>query len=411
MSFPLSRSAARWPAPWPWVQARLWLALGALVFGLAACGGGGGVGIEGTGSEPPTYADGPISGFGSIIVNGVHYDDATAKVEDRDGGTRSAAELKLGMVVRVDAGAVAADAAGVPRAAASLIRVGSELIGPVEAVDSLNGRIVVLGQQVRVSADTVFDDRLSGGVAGLAVGRLVEVYGLHDPASQGLRATRIEPVEVAANYRLRGTVAVLDTAARTLRVGGLTVHYGSVAAPATLAVGEYVRLTLGKAPDSTGHLPVLSFGTALAVPTTRTQAEVRGVVDRFTAAGTFRVNGIEVSASTAQFPDGTAGLGLGARVEVKGTIVGGVLVATRVEIETDEKIEAKPFEIEGRIDSVNVTAKTLVVRGITIDWSDPALRLDDGSLADLVAGRKIEVRGLLSPDRTRVLAQRIKIES
>ena len=41
---------------------------------LGGCGGG--VGSEGTGS----FASGTISGFGSIIVNGVHFDERAAQV-------------------------------------------------------------------------------------------------------------------------------------------------------------------------------------------------------------------------------------------------------------------------------------------------------------------------------------------
>ena len=53
----------------------------AAALSLFACGGSGGVDSGGTGS----FASGPISGFGSVIVNGVHFDDAGATVSDDDG--------------------------------------------------------------------------------------------------------------------------------------------------------------------------------------------------------------------------------------------------------------------------------------------------------------------------------------
>ena len=48
------------------------------VLSLLGCGGGGvaGVGTGGTGS----FASGPIRGFGSIVVGGVHYDEAGAQI-------------------------------------------------------------------------------------------------------------------------------------------------------------------------------------------------------------------------------------------------------------------------------------------------------------------------------------------
>jgi hypothetical protein len=86
----------------------------ALVIVFAACGGG--VGTGGTG----TYTYGPITGFGSIIVGGVRFDDSLARVEDDDGTTRSRSELKLGMTVGIDSDSVASNANGSVATAASV---------------------------------------------------------------------------------------------------------------------------------------------------------------------------------------------------------------------------------------------------------------------------------------------------
>ena len=53
----------------------------------------------------------------------------------------------------------------------------------------------------------------------------------------------------------------------------------------------------------------------------------------FTSTASFVVNGLTVNAANATFPDGIAGIVLGARVEVHGTVTDGVLVATKVEAE------------------------------------------------------------------------------
>ena len=66
------------------ISRRRWLAVSIASLGgtLSACGGGGtfdvitGVGTGGTGS----FSSGAISGFGSIIVNNVRYDDTHASV-------------------------------------------------------------------------------------------------------------------------------------------------------------------------------------------------------------------------------------------------------------------------------------------------------------------------------------------
>ena len=55
------------------------LLAGGLAAVLAACGGGGG-GASGT-----NFAQGAITGLGSIIVNGVRYDDSQAEHRRRRG--------------------------------------------------------------------------------------------------------------------------------------------------------------------------------------------------------------------------------------------------------------------------------------------------------------------------------------
>ena len=55
---------------------------------LAGCGGGGDAGTApfgtGTAAATSSYAAGAISGFGSVIVNGVRFDNSKAKVSDDD---------------------------------------------------------------------------------------------------------------------------------------------------------------------------------------------------------------------------------------------------------------------------------------------------------------------------------------
>ncbi|HET9204789.1 MAG TPA: DUF5666 domain-containing protein, partial [Burkholderiaceae bacterium] len=125
---------------------RLCIAVAMCAALLAACGGGGGVGTGGTGS----FASGPITGFGSIIVNDVHYDDSQARVETDDGSARSRDDLRLGMMVEIEADEVRNDAATARR-----VRIVSELIGRVDAVG--RNALVVNGLTVRANAGTVYD--------------------------------------------------------------------------------------------------------------------------------------------------------------------------------------------------------------------------------------------------------------
>ena len=60
------------------------------------------------------------------------------------------------------------------RASATRIRFESELSGLVGLVDVAGGSFTLLGQRVTVDESTVFDERLSGGPAGLYTGQPVE---------------------------------------------------------------------------------------------------------------------------------------------------------------------------------------------------------------------------------------------
>jgi hypothetical protein len=381
-----------------------------LLSGLALLGGCGGVDSGGTGTgATSTYANGPITGFGSIIVNGVRYDDSTASIDDDEGRTRSRDELRLGMRAEVLASAITVSA-GVSSASAMSIRLHSEIVGPLEAIDRTNAQLTVLGQPVAVVATTAFDAALAGGLAALSIGDVLEVYATLDVTSGRFVASRIERRASAAAYKLRGVVASLALAAKTLGIGGATIDWSAVAPsdPASaLAPGHFVRLTLATtALAGTWRATALSAG--VAKPEDRDVAEIEGRITAFTSPASFALNGIAVDASAASFPDGSAGLALGVRVEVRGSLRNGVLVAARVEIESEEG-GPEAFELHGRIDSVDTPAMRFVVRGITVMWS-ATTRFDTSVAGDLVVGREVEVKGRLSSDGQRIDATVIHVE-
>lgn len=74
---------------------------------LVSCGGIDVAGIQGSGGPSPAAAVGPITGFGSIFVNGVEYTTSSAHIViDDQAGTES--DLHAGQVVAVK-GTVNAD--------------------------------------------------------------------------------------------------------------------------------------------------------------------------------------------------------------------------------------------------------------------------------------------------------------
>ena len=400
-----SQPASNAPALIPWLSA----CAAALL--LAACGGGG----DATPTSPTqtperaaAYSAGPISGFGSVIVNGVRFDDSSAAVSDDDGVGHSRSELKLGMMVEVASAAVdRAKASG----RAIGIRFGSALRGPVASVNAAAGTLTVLGQAVQVSATTVFGDGLAGGLAGLGAGTVLEVHGLFDATKNAIQATRLEVKTAAAVYRVRGAISNLDSVAKTFRIGGATIAYGSAGVNADLgplANGQVVRVLLQTA-QVNGAWVATALRTAANKLDDCADGHLRGSITAFTSSTQFSVNGAPVDARSASFPDGIAGIVLGARVEIEGSIVNGVLVATKVELDDEHAGSRHAPELHGNIASIDAAAKTFSLRGITVSYAG-AVTYSNGVAADLAVGRSVEVKGQLGADRSTLAATRIKFE-
>jgi hypothetical protein len=399
------------------LQRRAWPGLiGVAVLALAllvACGGGGGgsslsgVGSGGTGAS---FTSGAVTGFGSVIVGGVHYDETSARIVDDEGRVRSAADLRLGMVTDIDS-----TFTGPTTAVAQSIKFRSELIGPVSAVDlsSTNPGLTVLGQRVAILPTTVIDvASLPNGLASVRVDDVVEVYGQFDVAMSRLTATRLERHGSVASYKLRGPISSIDTSAETFVIGGQTISYADVASvpSSVLERGRFVRVTL-----QTTRVGGVWIATALRSGALqledRNSVEIEGRISAFISATSFSVNGVAIDASAATVSGDPLALVLGAEVSVKGASSGGVLRAREVEVEDEGATNDERFELSGNITSADAPSQSFVVRGITVVYSG-STRFDDlATPGDLLVGVKVEARGVLSTDGTRLEASRIKIDN
>ncbi|HZW59864.1 MAG TPA: DUF5666 domain-containing protein, partial [Woeseiaceae bacterium] len=212
---------------------------------LAACGGGGYGGNSGGGNNPPpppptggitrtgaAVAIGPVTGFGSIIVNGVHYDTGNTTFSD-DGTPIQESEIKVGDVVLVQ-GTIDDDNSN---AAAESVSVEDTVEGPVTSIDAVTGSFVVLGQTVQISATTSADDNcnLTGSLDDLLTFAAVEVSGPYD-ANNAVQATRYEckTAQDIANdpepFEINGVVSGLDASTGVFMINGLAVDFGTLPA-------------------------------------------------------------------------------------------------------------------------------------------------------------------------------------
>jgi Domain of unknown function (DUF5666) len=377
---------------------------------LAGCGGGGGDSSSGTTETATAFAAGPITGFGSVIVNGVRFDDSSARITDDDDVALSREELRLGMMAEVQGAGVATDNLG-SRGRALAIRIGNEIVGPVSAVDVAAKTLTALGQTVDVTDNTLFGERVTGGLASISVGAVVEVNGSLDVATGHYVATRIELKPNAAFFRLRGVIAELDTTAKTFKIGGALISYAGLASSdvfATLANGLMVRVRLQTTQVAGAWVATRIAGGVRKIEN-HDQAEIRGLITAFTSATKFSVNGIAVDATNAVFPSGQAGVVLGARVEVEGKAVDGVIVATKVQVEDEREEHVRGFELHGNITTIDTTLKTFVLRGVTVSYAT-AVIYKDGTEADLAVGKQVEVKGLLSADGKTLAAVKIEFD-
>jgi hypothetical protein len=394
-----------------------WLGIGRAAFSLlcmaailAACGGGGGGSAD---SPPPpaaqrSFTSGAITGFGSVIVNGVRFDDSGAEVVDEDGRHLGRDDLKLGEQVEVEASQV--DRAG-GHGVATRIRIGSEIVGPVEAIDLAARRLTVLGQTVDVGARTVVDDNLAGGLAGLSVGTVLEVHARFDAARGVFDATRLESAGAPAAFKLRGVVSALDAPAQTFRIGAAAIDYAAATSvTSSLADGAVVRILLQTTPVE-GRWIATSVQSGERAPDDHGEAEVKGLVSAFTSATQFSIDGLAVDAGKATFPDGQAGVVLGALVEVEGSIVDGILVATRVHLEDEESEHERgeDFELHGALSALDAANHRFTLRGLTVTF-DQATAWRDLAADQLAEGLQVEVQGVLSADGTQLAATRISLE-
>ncbi len=373
---------------------------------LPGCGGSGGVDSGGTGMDTPTLAIGPISGLGSIVVNGVHYDETAATVVDADGQPLSRSALTLGSMTRVDASSLV-DAGTRVAAVAQTIQVTEALVGPVESVDTTAGTARILGQSVTATAGTVFEASLGQGLASMRVGDVVAVHGQVDRVGARIVATRIEPRGPVGRYVVTAAVAGLDRTAQRLGLGTLTVRYDELGSlPAGVDTGSVVRAQL-RTTATAGVWAATALKLNEQPLPDRDAIEVEGRVTAFTSAQRFSLDGTPVDASAATFSGGT--VALGKRVEVDGRSVAGTIIARKVSIDEEDGGGDSVIELEGLVTALDLAARTFVVRSTTVRYDD-STRFDDGTAADLALNRKLSVKGRPAADRSVVQATSIHIE-
>jgi hypothetical protein len=289
--------------------------------------------------------------------------------------------------------------------------------GPMDdnGVNLATNGLKVMGQDVVVDTSTVFDNVITSladlrTLQGANVKHPeLEVHGSADNNGV-IHATFIhkwaDDNVAGRDEQVRGTIAGLDTVAKTFSIGRKTVDYNTLGSiPAGVIVGSFVEVkgtlrvsdnvllaTSVKLEDATGGQPSGS------------RSEVEGYVKRVvTPNASFELigpNGIQTvtwTTGTTSFTGGTgADIGAGVKVEVEGTRkVGGALAATKIEIRRGSNILFKTTVINPQPSSLTLFGVTVKVSALTQYKDSSSSNLKTFGQANILVGNTLEVSAYL----------------
>ena len=379
----------------------------ALFLALASCGpspqAGGGIG--GTGNTA-SVASGPITGFGSVFVSEYEYDTTTTTMTV-DGKSGSQSDLKKGMVVLVNATLTHNYGTNdPPQRTANTLFYEDTIEGIVQSVAADGSSLVVLGQTVAITMKTIIDTTIPGqNILSLVPGRdLVEVSGF--VRGDGVIAgTLIDLKTGTPDYEVKGFIKNHVAARSTFEIGSLTVDYRNtdlreMPSHTNNSWNGLVVDVRGSQVSSGGSG---SYGITMTATKMKPEglgtedsegAEFRGFVTQVIAPGDFYLGNVHVQMRAGTtFEGGTLNdILVGAQLEVQGSLVGGILNATKVEFEGETELQANVATINSGDNTLTLTG----LAGLVIQFDGRTAFHGQGNprrLADLRSGDHLQIHG------------------
>jgi hypothetical protein len=378
---------------------------GAIAGSLVACGGGGS-GSSASGSTSAGTSVGPVSGFGSVYVNGTRF-ETNGSVSSDDGIERES-QLEKGMILKVR-GQWGDDGQG----RADRLDYDDSVRGPLTSatwndVDG-EGTLEVAGQIISLNDQTVFRGATPIELANAATHTYrvrVSAWRLEDGS---FRASYVGAKLIGDRFddlnevEIEGVVTSLNPQAQTFQINGLEVDYQSAEFEDDL---ERDDLANGLIVEVEGYL---QDGVLIAEEIENEDdlfdddddVEIAGTIsgDYDDTARQFQLNGITVQVNRGtEFDDGLreSDLGDGLLVKVEGNFRDGVLVAEEIEprdgdAELDGVIESKG-DNELIVSGVRVvlTGNTLIEND---DDDDDRIILRTEDIESLRVGDFLEIEG------------------
>jgi hypothetical protein len=318
------------------ISARIFLLGVCLTVVLAGCGGTSDSGGTGGTGVTTGVTTGVVTAYGSIVVNGVHYDETGAVVVINDAaGSGDHRGIKIGMTVKIRG-----SSDGVVGVATD-IEAEHEVEGKVATTNGVES-FTVLGQTVIVDGQTLYGP-IGTAFGDLLVGTQVEVYGLRDQ-NNVIRATLVEIVGASEfDEEIRGTITNLNTTAMTFELSGYVIHYdGTTVFSDGGSIGALVNGLTVEVHFNTGasgnHATEIEFedneDSAFQVEDDG-RFEIEGYVSGIIDANSFVIAGqvVQTTIATAYENGVASDLSVGRKIHVKGSVTGGQLIASRIQFD------------------------------------------------------------------------------
>ncbi len=379
-----------------------------LLFLLSGCidgGGGGGSGSTTTIDTATTDDDtavsvagtvyGPISGFGSIFVNGIEFSTGET-VFSRSGQSSSESEFQVGDMVGIQ-GTLNADGR---TGTASSISYQENVFGVITRA-SKNGSLEVLGQTV--VNDSFTDLKGIFMLDDLPLGTILEVSGIADGRGYIL-ATRIinrDDQGPAAGSSVIGISQNLDQPAKTFTIGNLTVDYSGAnllnIPEGGLSDGLAVQVSSSQTVSGNVLIADVVQGTGVVNGSENDRAKVTGIISGVDGSNNLYIDLQPVQIlDTTNLVNGTSSEILnGAAVEAEGVLdSNGVLIIEEVFFRPANKIVfiANVNAIDLEDSTITVLGTTAIVQNHTMLRDESAAKSRPFGLANVNLGDGVELR-------------------
>lgn len=365
---------------------------------LTACGSDTPLQFSDTGVEGAVVTQGRISDTGNVTVNGRSFSTTGAIILMND-EPANGSSLRTGMQVTVTS----------QSSTATQIRYEEEVKGPVDFVD-VNGNLIVMGQDVLITNNTLIDDSIPDL---FAVGNIVEISGIRD-ADHIIHATFVEGKRTPPNaYEVRGTVTHLNRDNQIFQIGNLLISYANARfddfTVASLSNGDMVevkdelrqyepgslflratkiesdRISVNTTGQSPGSMPQLSGSN------NRIEVEIEAYVTEIISDTRFKIGAVTVNIMPhTRFRDGDRSqLQRNVRIEVEGWLnEDGILEAWEIEFDDDQSgyynsddgeffltddssdtsdnNDGAEVKLEGIVSSINSTNGSFSINGVQV---------------------------------------------